>query len=125
MWEAIKSLFGNIFSTPEKITQVVDSVVKTIDNASFTSQEKAEFENKKLDMLNDYLKTTTGQRIARRFLALVVGLVWFIVSISFLVALFLNLEVKADLFNFFNVVSATFGVVLSFYFEIWKKFQKD
>lgn len=73
-------LLGSIFGSPKAVTGVVESVTSGIDALVYTDEEKATDAAKERaaarGMLVQWMDTTKGQNLARRFLAMIITGVW-------------------------------------------------
>lgn len=74
------SFFGKLFGTEKALTAVVDGVSNGLDALIYTDEEKAEAaaENRTeaRKMVVEWMRTTQGQNLARRLLALSITAVW-------------------------------------------------
>jgi hypothetical protein len=72
MWK----IFGKLFASDK----VVDSGISLIDKAFYTDEEKAEDKQRASDrkdqLLIDWMEASKGSNIARRFIAVLVTLLW-------------------------------------------------
>ena len=109
----LKSLFGS----PKSTGKIVDAAVRGLDAVVFTEEERSEASAKLQDWYLKYLEATQPQNISRRFLAILIGLVWaFILILASLIY-----PIAPDYSEFlFRVlvenINAPFGVILGFYF---------
>lgn len=76
MWNFVGKLFGS-----EKVIEKgIDTVASGLDKLFYTDEEKADDGRKERSearaMIIDWMKTTSGQNLARRLLALVITAVW-------------------------------------------------
>lgn len=71
------SLFGKMFGSDKAIDKVMSGLGKAVDSAVFTPQERAHMVAQSQELLVDWAKgTSSGQNLARRFIAMVVVLTW-------------------------------------------------
>lgn len=70
---AAGAVLGNLFGTPKATERMIDNVSKGIDKLVYTDEEKAEDAAKArteaLTVYTKWLESTSGSRLARRFLA--------------------------------------------------------
>lgn len=71
---------GNMFGTASAAERVIDNVSKGIDKLWYTEEEKSEDRMKAVKEGNavymEWLRSTMGSRVARRFIAVVVTVLW-------------------------------------------------
>lgn len=76
----IAALFGKIFGTEKALEKVVDGAASALDKLVYTDEEEADDVRKSRSearkMVIEWMKTTKGQNLARRFLALIITAVW-------------------------------------------------
>jgi len=76
MW----SLIGRVFGSDKAASSLIDNVSKGLDKLVYTGEEKAEADARAVtearSMVIDWLRTTSGQNLARRILAFMVASVW-------------------------------------------------
>lgn len=76
----IGALFGKIFGTEKALNSIVDGVSNGLDKLVYTSEEKSDDAAKDRSearaMIVQWMETTQGQNLARRFLALMITGVW-------------------------------------------------
>ena len=121
-------ILKRIFGRPEDASKVIDGAVKGLDAIFFTKEEKAHANQKLSDWYLKYLAATQSQNVARRFIAMVVVLLWAALIITGIMARVAEswLEVKAteghELISEFifrvmvEVVATPFSVIIGFYF---------
>ena len=100
--------------------KVVDAAINTGDALFFTDEEKSQANMKRLDWTLSYLKTTSGQNVARRLIAVgVVGL-WVTLILIACVSGYWNHgsgSYAKWLFDVLeDVVNAPFMIIIGFYF---------
>lgn len=76
------SFFGRMFGSDATVGKTLDMVRDAGDALVFTEEEKVEANQKVLDWTLKYMAATNGQNVARRFIALVVVLVWALLVIA-------------------------------------------
>ena len=81
------SLLGRIFDTPEAINKTIETVASGLDKLVYTKEEQADaaaaMRVKEMEqigaargMVVEWMKATSGQNLARRWLTVVVTSVW-------------------------------------------------
>lgn len=116
-------IFRSIFSSPENGSEIIRGAKEGLDALVFTDQEKSEMGVDAFKLYLEWLKATQGHNVSRRFIAIVVVMLWaFLVLIQ---VFFKAIEVLFDLMDgmsafVFTVmtdqVAVPFGVVVGFYF---------
>ncbi len=108
----------DLFSKKHILETATDAVVNTGDMLVFTEEEKAIANQKLLDWKLEYQKATSPQNLSRRYIAVMISVLW-----CFLVALVTGLSVfgrtlEADyVFKILSeVVMQPFSIVIGFYF---------
>jgi hypothetical protein len=111
------SILSRIFAKPEDASKVIDGAVKGLDKIFFTQEEKAEANAKLSEWYLKYLAATESQNIARRFIAMVVVLLWaFLVLLGTTIRWF-NESMSEFIFKILvDVVMTPFSIVIGFYF---------
>ena len=133
--------FGRLFGSAKAGEKIVDGIVQATDKIWYTEEEKADAAAKAksegYQVYMKWLESTSGSRIARRFLALIVTGIWALEHVAsvFLGVLAVFVENKVSVDNAAAVVQANVfteaskmladqaynnnalvGVVLLFYF---------
>lgn len=74
------NFLGKMFGTDKAAASLIDNVSKGIDKAWYTEEEKAGDKAQAVKEGNavymEWLRSTSGSRLARRFIAIVVTLIW-------------------------------------------------
>lgn len=74
------SFIGRLFGSEKALTGVVDGVTKGLDALVYTDEEKsrdaAESRSEARKMVVEWMRSTQGQNLARRLIALIVTSVW-------------------------------------------------
>jgi len=80
MFNFIAELFGKMFGTSSSVEKLIEKTSSGLDKLIYTEQEKAEDISKSVSearsMVIDWMRTTSGQNIARRFIALIITITW-------------------------------------------------
>lgn len=92
MFGAVGSFFGKMLGSDKALSGVVDGVTNGLDKLVYTSEEKADDAAKATtearQMVIDWMRSTQGQNLARRLIALSVTGVWLF---HYVLASFLNM----------------------------------
>ncbi|MBL4591196.1 MAG: hypothetical protein JKY96_04485 [Phycisphaerales bacterium] len=120
---------GSLFGSKAAGERIIDGVSKAADKLFYTSEEKAEdsakARSKGYQVYMKWLESTTGSRLARRFIALMVTGLWVVEHVSAIglqIASVFSLtpanliEAGKILSDSANNNNALVGVVLLFYF---------
>lgn len=71
---------GRLLGSPKALTDTINAVSNGLDSLVYTKQEKAEDQAKAItegrQMVIDWMKTTQGQNLSRRIIALSITFVW-------------------------------------------------
>lgn len=126
------SIFGKIFASEKAIDKSIDAVVNGLDKLVYTSEEKAEATAKARTeaqgILIDWLKNSSGQNLARRWLAMAITSTWlgqYLGGMAFaLVSVFVRnieeanrvLAASGILSGYANEMSGAVMLILGFYF---------
>jgi len=123
------AFLGKMFGTQKAGEAIIEGTTSAIDKMFYTSEEKAEDTAKArtegLQVYMEWLKSTSGSRLARRSLALMTSGVWVIEHLSSVVlgvaGVFVDnpdkfIEASKMLAEHANNNNALVGVVLLFYF---------
>lgn len=107
------SILKSVFSFTKASDTAVDIVRKFTGVDGFTDQQKAQF-------ILDYMKTTEGQSMSRRVIALSLTFIYVLLILVWLVATcFGASSISIPIEEFLDrVVLTPFNLVLSFYFVI-------
>lgn len=76
MWGAIGGFFGRLLGTEKSLSRVVGAGVDALDKIWYTSEEKADHQERLGVMLIEWVKNTSGQNLARRIIALLIVAMW-------------------------------------------------
>jgi len=80
------NFLGRMFGTEKAMSAVVDGVSNGLDKLIYTSEEQADDSRKAVtearSMMIEWMKNSQGQNVARRFLAVVITLVWLLQYVS-------------------------------------------
>ena len=128
----LMSFLGKLFGTDKAAASLIDNVSNGLDKLVYTSEEKAEDAAKArsegYQVYMEWLKSTSGSRVARRLIALIVTGIWAVQHILgqcfALTAVFMDDIVMVEkftqssdmLFEHAQENNALVGVVLLFYF---------
>lgn len=76
------SIFSRMFGGDSTVNKTLDMVRDAGDALVFTEEEKQAANQKVLDWVLQYMQATNGQNVARRFIALIVVLVWAVMVLA-------------------------------------------
>lgn len=110
--------FSDLFSKQSIIDTASKAAVSSVDMLIFTDEEKSLTNQKVLDWKLEYHKATSPQNLSRRYIAVVVTLLW--ASLVVLTVLLRLLGLNAQSEFVFNVMTEIamqpFTVIIGFYF---------
>ena len=110
-------ILSRIFAKPEDASKVIDGAVAGLDKIFFTKEEKSEANQKLSEWYLKYLAATESQNIARRFIAMVVVLLWAVLVAFGVVVRWFNESMSDFVFKILvDVVMTPFSIVIGFYF---------
>jgi hypothetical protein len=82
---AVGSFVGRMFGSEKAVEKGIDMVSNGFDKLIYTNEEKAEDAAKNRSeargMLVEWIKTSQGHNVARRFLAIVISMTWLLMYI--------------------------------------------
>ena len=112
------SLWGWLTGSTDTSKKVVEGVIDAGDALFYTSEEKEKDNQSYREWYLKYLEATLPQNISRRFIALVVTVLWALVLVLGIIAKFSGFD---DLSKFCfdvlkDIVSPVFMIVITFYF---------
>jgi hypothetical protein len=111
------SWFTDIFTAPQAASKLVDAAIDTGDALVYTDEEKAENNTKKLAFALEWLKQSSPQNLARRYIAVII-VIYFLIFLT-ITAIFLILipsagEILERLLEKYLYVP--FSGIMAFYF---------
>ncbi len=110
-------ILRRIFTRPEDASKVIDGAVKGIDAIFFTAEEKSQANQKLSDWYLKYLSATDGQNLARRFIAMIVVLLWAALVVLGVAVRWFDEKMSDFVFKVLvDVVMTPFSIVIGFYF---------
>ncbi len=102
----MKKILGAIFGSSKN----TETVLSGIDKVWFTDEEKSDFFLK-------YLAATQPQNMARRFIALIVVLLWALLVLVAVVVHYFDISYSMFIFDTLNeTVNTPFSIIIGFYF---------
>lgn len=111
------SFLSRIFARPEDGSKLIDSAVKTLDNAFFTKQERADASQKVSDFYLRFLEATQGQNLARRYIAVLVVALWVSLVVLMVAAYHFSVAYSTFIYGVLvDVVMQPFSIIIGFYF---------
>ncbi len=107
------NIFKRIFATPEIMKKTVEGIYDGLDKAMLTKEESQELWIK-------YLEATAPQNLARRWIAILVTVIWSVFALLYMVCVFFApLTVTEHILSFATIyVMPPFTLITSWYF--WK-----
>lgn len=109
--------FRSLFDKQSTIDTAVKGIYNGIDMAIYTDEEKSEAAIKRLDAYLKYLESTNSQNIARRFIAMVVVLLWtMLVIVTTGIGLYTAEDKTQFMLTMVDGVGIQVSLVMSFYF---------
>jgi len=113
----MKKILGAIFGSSKNTETIVDNAVAGIDKMFYTAEEKAEAGQKMSEWFLKYLAATQPQNLARRFIAIVVVLMWALLVLAGVIAYPLDKPLSEFIFRVLaDVVMNPFLIIMGFYF---------
>lgn len=124
----MRKLFAAIFGSSKNTETVVDGAVAGLDKLFFTAEEKSEASERVAEWYLRYLAATQPQNLSRRFIAIIIVLLWALLILVGVIArgleVWLGVTVAEgeQLFSAFvfmvlaDVVMNPFLTILGFYF---------
>jgi hypothetical protein len=80
MLNALTSTLGKLFGTDKAVTAVINNASNAIGKLVYTSEEKAEDHARAVSearlMVVEWMRSTSGQNLARRLLAMIITGIW-------------------------------------------------
>lgn len=111
------SILKRIFGDKDIANQVVTGAVAGVDKIFFTQEEKAEANQKLSEWYLKYLEATQPQNLARRFIAMIVVVLWAGLIITGVVAQKFNADYAKYVFEVLaEIVMNPFLMIMGFYF---------
>ena len=111
------NILGAIFGSPKNTDKLVDGAVSGIDKLFYTSEEKAENAAKVGEWFIRYLEASQPQNLARRFIAIVVTLLWAVLVIAGIAIRWISYEASDFIFSVLKeIVAVPFAGIMAFYF---------
>lgn len=110
----LKTLFGST----DAAVQTAGTIAKGIDGLVYTDQEKADMRARSMDWFNEYAKSSQGQNVARRLIAVLVVAQWLLlINLGVALRLVSWLDESEYVFNVLdNLVKEPFMLIIGFYF---------
>lgn len=120
-------ILNRVFASDKNRDKLVDGAVSGFDKMFFTKEERADASGKLGEWYLKYLAATQPQNLARRFIAIVVVLLWAALIIGGILIRWINYELSDYIYRILtDVVAVPFGIVIGFYFltHVARAFQK-
>ena len=114
----MRKLFSSIFGRAENADKVIDGVGRGLDKIIFTKEERSDANLKLGEWYLEWLKATSGAALARRFIAILVTLLWCLLTLCGISASAVGRPELADyIFQvMLEVVIQPFSIIIGFYF---------
>lgn len=113
----MKKILSAIFGSSKNTETIVDGAVAGMDKMFFTKEEKAEANLKVSEWFLRYLEATQPQNLSRRFIAVVVVLLWALLVLIGVAAYPFDLAFSQFIFDVLkDVVMNPFLIIMGFYF---------
>jgi len=110
--------FSSLLISEEIIKTASSGIYDGVDKAFYTKEEQTEDDIKRLDAYLKYIDSSKPQNLARRWISLVVTIVWAItVLVGFIVGLIFADDKTAFILDFIPImVVPPFVTIIGFYF---------
>ena len=90
------SIWAGIFSAPEIVSKATDAIIATGDALVFTEEEQSKANLKKLDWVLKFHEASKGSNIARRWIAILVTIVFVLIVVITAGCVLVGAETRAD-----------------------------
>jgi hypothetical protein len=111
------NILAKIFGSSKNTETIVNGAVSGIDKMFYTKEEKAEAGQKMSEWFLRYLEATQPQNISRRFIAIVVVLLWALLILVGVAAYKFDATFSEFVFKVLaDVVMNPFLIIMGFYF---------
>lgn len=113
----MKKIIQAIFGSSKNTETIVDGAVKGLDKMFYTKEEKAEASQKMSEWFLRYLEATQPQNVSRRFIAIVVVLLWALLIVTGIVFQPFRPDFSKFIFEVLaEIVMNPFMIIMGFYF---------
>lgn len=113
----MKKIIGAIFGSSKNTETVVNGAVSGIDKLFYTKEEKAENAVKMSEWFLRYLEATQPQNLARRFIALIIVVLWALLVLAGVAIYKFDADYSSFIFEVLrDIVMNPFLIVMGFYF---------
>ena len=113
----MKKILGAIFGSSKNTETIVDGAVAGLDKIFFTAEEKSEANQKLSDWYLKYLAATQPQNLARRFIAIIVVLLWSLLLLGAVGVYHFEPDYSEFIFRTLrDNVNTPFSIIIGFYF---------
>ena len=111
-------ILKRIFGDTDNAKTIVDGAVKGLDAIFFTKEEKSHASQKMADWYLKYLGATQPQNLARRWIAIIIVILWgFLILLAVFCQIIGATEIAKFIFNTLNeLIHQPFMVIIGFYF---------
>ena len=113
----MRKLLGAIFGSSKNTETIVDGAVSGLDKMFFTKEEKSEANAKLSEWYLRYLEASQPQNLARRFIAIIVVVLWSMMILFGVLTWRMDSEYSVFIFDTLrDIVNAPFMIIIGFYF---------
>ena len=112
----MRKLLGAIFGSSKNTETIVDGAVSGLDKMFFTKEEKSEANAKLSEWYLRYLEASQPQNLARRFIAIIVVVLWSMMILFGVLTWRMDSEYSVFIFDTLrDIVNAPFMIIIGFY----------
>ena len=113
----MNKILGAIFGSSKNTETIVDGAVSGLDKMFFTAEEKSEANAKLSEWYLRYLEASQPQNLARRFIAIIVVVLWSMMILCGVLTWRMDSEYSVFIFDTLrDIVNAPFMIIIGFYF---------
>ena len=113
----MNKILGAIFGSSKNTETIVDGAVSGLDKMFFTKEEKSEANAKLSEWYLRYLEASQPQNLARRFIAIIVVVLWSMMILFGVLTWRMDSEYSVFIFDTLrDIVNAPFMIIIGFYF---------
>ena len=110
-------VLDKLFGSDKQLDKLTTGAVNGLDKMFFTQEEKSEASQKLSEWYLRYLEATAPQGLARRFIAVVVVLLWCALIIAGVTIRWWSYEASDFIFKVLEeIIMTPFSIILGFYF---------
>ncbi len=117
MWSALKVVFSMIFSQPQAVANIINTVTGKVDKSTMTPEERTNFNQGVIESATRLMEQSEGSSVSRRFIVQVVFGVWAMGTIAMFIAIGMEAGFAPTLTTYMNEnVTPLMFVLVAFYF---------